>query len=271
MLVEALRGGSDIGSSTLVIFHSFHTTLIPTVLVGLMGYHFWRVRKARGVVLPRPANRETDGTVQDESVSAWPHLLIRELACGLALIAVVLMLAVFMDAPLGPAANPGMSPNPAKAPWYFVGFQELQLHFHPMFAVVIIPLMMTAALIFVPYLRYETEPSGPWFLTAVGRRTALLAAGVSLVLTPMLIVADELWLLPGAGLPSIFARGFLPLAVVVAFVFGFRTILVKGFSASKAEVVQAVFTAFFVSLAVLTATGVWCRGANMALVWPGGL
>ncbi len=262
------RGGPEIGRGTLVIFYAFHTTLIPVALVLLMGFHFWWVRKVGGVVDPRPPEEIVDE--EPEWVSTLPNLLLRELAAGLALIAFVLVLAVFVDAPLGAAANPGMSPNPVKAPWYFVGFQELQLHFHPLFAVVVIPALAALALLLIPYLRYDCEPSGPWFLSDTGRRTGTIAAVAALVLTPVLIVIDEFVLQPGAGLPSVVGRGLVPLAILGAAAFAFRLLLLRRFGASKAEVVQAVFILFFVTLAVLTITGVWFRGPGMALVWPWG-
>jgi len=263
------RGGPEISRATLVIFYAFHTTLIPVALVLTMGFHFWRVRKAGGVVDPRPPAEIDDEA--PEWVSTLPNLLMRELAAGLALIAFVLVLALLVDAPLGAAANPGMSPNPAKAPWYFLGFQELQLHFHPLFAVVVIPAFAALALLLIPYLRYESESSGPWFLSDTGRRTAAIAGVTALVLTPVLIVFDELVLQPGAGLPSVVGRGLVPLAILAAAVVGFRLLLVRRFGASKAEVVQALFILFFVALAVLIVTGVWFRGPGMALVWPWGV
>ena len=136
-LQEVARGGPELGASTLIIFYTLHTTLLPVALVLLMAFHFWRVRKAGGVVDPRAPDE-----IEEESpdyVSTLPDLLMRELAAALALVAFVFVLAVAFDAPLGAPANPGMSTNPAKSPWYFVGFQELQLHFHPLIAVVVIP------------------------------------------------------------------------------------------------------------------------------------
>jgi hypothetical protein len=164
-----------------------------------------------------------------------------------------------------------MSTNPAKAPWYFVGFQELQLHFHPLIAVVVIPALAALALCVVPYLRYPREQSGPWFLSDTGRRTAAVAAAVGLGATPVLILLDELVLQPGAGLPSLLGRGLAPLLLMGAALYGFKTLLIKRFGASTGEVVQAVFVLFLVALAVLTVTGVWFRGPGMALVWPWGL
>jgi len=262
------RGGPEVGSATLVIFYTFHTTLVPVTLVLLMGFHFWRVRKAGGVVDPRPPEEIVEE--KPDYVSTLPELLMRELAAALALIAFVVVLSVFVNAPLGAPANPGMSTNPAKAPWYFVGFQELQLHFHPLIAVVVIPALVALALLAIPYLRYPRELSGPWFLSGTGRRTAVLAAAVGLAVTPVLILLDELVLQPGAGLPSLAWRGLVPLVLMGAAVFGFRGLLIKRFGAGKGEVVQAVFVLFLAALVVLTVTGVWFRGPGMALVWPWG-
>ncbi len=261
-----VRGGAEVGSATLVIFYAFHTTLVPVTLVLLMGFHFWRVRKAGGVVDPRPPDEIPDE--RPTYVTTLPNLLMRELAAALALVALVVVIAVFLDAPLGAPANPGMSTNPAKAPWYFVGFQELQLHFHPLFAVVIVPLLVAGALLAIPYFRYDRELTGPWFLTATGRRTATAAAAIGLVVTPVLIVLDETVLQPGAGLPSLLGRGLLPLVLIGAAVFGFRALLVTKCGATTSEVVQALFVLFLAVLVVLTVTGVWFRGPGMALVWP---
>jgi quinol-cytochrome oxidoreductase complex cytochrome b subunit len=267
-LQQAARGGPELGASTLILYYTLHTTLLPVALFLLMGFHFWRVRKAGGVVDPRPAG-EIDEE-QPEWVSTLPDLLMRELAAALALVALVFVLAVVFDAPLGAPANPGMSTNPAKSPWYFVGFQELQLHFHPLIAVVVIPALAAFAVLAIPYLRYPKPLTGPWFLSETGRRTGRLGAVTALVVTPLLIVVDEFLLQPGAGLPSLVWRGVVPLVILGVGVAAFRSLLVKRFGGSKSELVQAMFVLFFVALVVLTITGVWFRGPGMALVWPWG-
>ncbi len=267
-LQSMARGGTEIGSATLVIFYAFHTTLVPAALVLVMGLHFWRVRKAGGVIDPRPPAEAADA--DPDYVSTLPELLMRELAAALSLVAIVMVLAVFVDAPLGAPANPGMSTNPAKAPWYFLGFQELQLHFHPLIAVVVIPGLAALALLAIPYLRFERELSGPWFLTATGRRTSLVAGALGLALTPLLIVVDDLVLQPGAGEPSLIGRGLVPLALLFAVVLGFRAVLRRRCGAATSEVVQALLVLFLVALVVLTVTGVWFRGPGMALTWPWG-
>ncbi len=137
-LQDMIRGGSEVGPVTISIFYTFHTFILPASLVLLMGFHFWRVRKAGGIMrLPRPEDRvESKG----KFVSTIPHLVIREGVVALVLIGLILFLAIFFNAPLAEKANPGLSPNPTKAPWYFMGLQELLLYFHPLFAVLIIPL-----------------------------------------------------------------------------------------------------------------------------------
>ena len=254
------RGGSEIGRGTLVLFYSFHTTVVPVVLIVLMAFHFWRVRKARGVVSPYPADQQTDEDY--EKILTLPNLLVRELAVGLTVIALIVVLATLFDAPLGAPANPGMSPNPAKAPWYFMGFQELQIHLEPLIAVVILPLLGALGLMLLPYLRFDHEMSGPWFLSKTGRATGTLAAMVALVVTPLLILIDEFWLQQVGG------AGWLSVAVIAAFVIAFAVLLSKKFKPEKAEFVQALFILFLVAFAILTITGVWFRGPGMALVWP---
>jgi hypothetical protein len=193
---------------------------------------------------------------------------VRELAVALALIAAVTLLSVLVTAPLGPAANPGMSPNPAKAPWYFVGFQELLLHLHPLFAVVVLPALGTLGFVLLPYLHRDDRAAGVFMVSRRGRRLAALAAVVALTATPLLIVLDDLWLAGGGVAPSPLLRGLLPTLVLVGGFFGFYAGLRRFGSARRDEALQACFVLAVVGFLVLTATGVWFRGAGMALVWP---
>jgi len=207
-----------------------------------------------------------------EQVLFLPYLLWREAAVALVLVAGVTVFAAVVRAPLGPAANPGLSLNPAKAPWYFLGFQELLVHLHPLFAVVILPALGALALVALPYLGLGgDEQRGAWFLSPTGRRTARLAATAGTVSTAVLVLLDDL-LLGGAGTPTgdaaLLTRGLLPAAGLVAVcVVGFR-LLRSRLGATRLEAAQAVFVFLAASFAVLTATGIWFRGAGMKLVWP---
>ena len=82
----------------------------------------------------------------------WPHLLVRHAVAALAVLLVVLALAVAFDAPLQSIANPTLTPNPEKAPWYFAGLQELLAHFHPTIAGVLVPSAIIIGLAVLPYL-----------------------------------------------------------------------------------------------------------------------
>lgn len=267
-LQEAARGGRDVGPTTLIIFYTIHTTLVPVALAVLMGFHFWRVRKAHGVVVPRPAGAVASNPDEPEYARGWPDLILRELVVGTVLVAVVMMLAIFFAPDLGTPANPGMSPNPAKAPWYFVGFQELQIHFHPLFAILVIPLLALAGLIWWPYRRREVDQTGVLFGSPTGKRTAGIAALLGLIVTPLLISADEIWLQTTTWATAAISHGLLPFLILSAAVVGFRLVLRKKMNATREDADQAVFVLVGVAFAVLTLTGVWFRGAGMALVWP---
>ena len=268
-LQRGLRGGEAIGGATLLNFYTLHTTLIPATFLLLMAFHFWRVRKAGGVVLPHGVEEEPEE--RPATVLYFPNLLLREFVAGLILVALVLACSVALDARLGDPANPGMSPNPAKAPWYFMGFQELLLHFHPLFAVVIGPALAAWGLLFIPYLRYEPEQAGAWFLSSRGRRSSALAAVLALGVTPIWIVLDEFVLNPEArlaGLPPVISNGLLPFAILLAALWGLYAGLRRRGRASRGEAVQALFVFLFVGFVLLTAVGVWFRGPGMALTWP---
>jgi quinol-cytochrome oxidoreductase complex cytochrome b subunit len=269
-LQAAVRGGDEIGRATLITFYTLHTTVVPVLIFVLMGFHFWRVRRARGVVVPRAPGEAVDE--RPEKVLGLPFLFMKEFVVALILVASVFLFSALVAAPLGEAANAGMSPNPAKAPWYFMGFQELLLHFHPVFAVVLLPLAGAVGLAMIAYLGYGEDPSGIWFVSRRGRALARAAAGVALVLTPILVMADE-WLLDLAGmapgLPPILRDGVVPVgALGLAFWAGYRWVRTRK-SATRAEAVQTAFVFFAVAFLVLTAIGVWFRGPGMALGWAG--
>ncbi|MHC5008571.1 MAG: cytochrome b N-terminal domain-containing protein [Planctomycetota bacterium] len=268
-LAGVIRGGPEVGSATLVKFYAFHTTVNPLLIIMLMAWHFWRVRKARGVVIPRAPGEPYDE--RPSRVLMVPHLLLREFCVALILIAFVMVVSLLFSAPLGDAANPGMSPNPVKAPWYFVGAQELLLHFHPLFAVVLIPLAVVVGFLLIPYLRYEHDTSGIFMMSHRGRRLGLAAAVSAMILTPLWIVADELWINFAAWLPAAppaISNGVVPVAILVALLTGFYAYLRRARAASNNEAIQTVVVFLMVAFAVLTATGVWFRGPGMALVWP---
>jgi quinol-cytochrome oxidoreductase complex cytochrome b subunit len=145
------RGGVEVGAPTLSIFFAAHTALLPCAMIILLPFHFWRVRKAGGIALPEII----DSDKENNRVKAIPDLILREIVTALVLTAIIFILSIIFNAPIGDKANPGLSPNPSKAPWYFMGFQEILLHIHPLFAVLVIPLIILVFLLLLPFIKYD--------------------------------------------------------------------------------------------------------------------
>ena len=268
-LQELIRGGSEVGAATLTNFYAIHTAVLPFVLMAIMPFHFWRIRKAGGLVVPRKPDEVK--TSKGERVPGIPNLLLRETVTALVLIACVLWISVFFNAPLGDQANPGLSPNPTKAPWYFMGFQEILLHFHPLIALCIIPGLIIVALVSIPYVDYPSGTEGVWFASIKGRRLAVGAVMAASIAAPAGIVLDEVVidftaLLPSS--PSVVTNGLLPLGIILFGIFGLSIFLKRGYSANRNEVVQTVFVFFLTVFIIFTITGIWFRGSGMKLTWP---
>jgi len=268
-LKSLIRGGSDIGPATLSIFFAIHTAVIPACLLILMPFHFWRVRKAGGLVVPRTPDEDPGS--RGDSVPTIPNLILREVVVAVVLIAVIMVAAVIFNAPLGAKANPGLSPNPTKAPWYFAGIQELLLHFHPLFALFIIPVLMLVGLVSIPYIRYQTETAGVWFASHRGRRMAQVAALTAVIISPLGIIADEFVIDFAAWMPNmspVVRNGILPAAFVLAGIIVFYWLVKKKYAATNNESIQSVFVLLVGAFIILTITGIWFRGVGMALMWP---
>jgi quinol-cytochrome oxidoreductase complex cytochrome b subunit len=93
----------------------------------------------------------------EDSVFVWPHLLVREFLAALLMSVVLLVVSIVINAPLLEHANPNLTPNPAKAPWYFLGLQEQLHYFPPTVAGVLLPGFVLVALAFLPYV--DRNPS----------------------------------------------------------------------------------------------------------------
>lgn len=261
-LLRIIRGGNDVGSFTLLNFYNFHTGILPIALILLMVWHFWKVRKAKGVAIPESKS--------DVKVPSYPNLVLKELVVGLILIALIFLFSAVLDAPLLDRANPAYSPNPAKAPWYFMGIQELLLHIHPFFAFVVIPLFFFGGLIWMPYAIPKGNP-GVWFHSEKGKKLAIQATIVSLILTPLAILLEEYLLhfedwLP--GWPKAVSEGVIPLLLLIGS-FGFYIFFIKRkYKANTLELTVVLFTVFVVSYLVLSIIGIWFRGEGMVLTTP---
>lgn len=268
-LSRLILGGPEVGAATLLNFYALHISFIPISIVMLMSLHFWRVRKDGGLTMPRRVD-ETE-TPKVERVTTIPYLVRRELVFAAVWVAVIFLWSMLVPAPLEGIANPEVSPNPAKAPWYFLGVQELLLHFHPLVGAVIIPGIALSALFFLPFFDISAESVGVYFRSRRGRALSLLAVGSGLFLTPAWVLADEFLLdwtgwLPGWS--SLITNGVIPLSIILLGLFGLDDFVHRFFHANREERILFIFVFLFISLIVLTVIGIFFRGAGMSLVWP---
>lgn len=229
-------GGHQVGQSALLRFYVLHVLVLPGAATALIALHVWRVRKDGGLANPRepaisreelPASRlplnKTYGLMElargttpvvgidpEEEVFTWPNLVFRELLLFLGTMAVVLLLAIFWNAPLEELANPVHPPNPAKAPWYFLGLQEL-VSYSALWGGVIIPGLLVFALLLLPYLDRGSKGAGVWFSRE--RKVALTLFSLSLAIAIVLTVIGTFfrgpnwsWQIPWKPLPAVTER-----------------------------------------------------------------
>jgi menaquinol-cytochrome c reductase cytochrome b/c subunit len=154
-------------------------------------------------VLDRPAHdtRVADvirqGSIQElraqptDKVNVWPHLLIVEFVAALLVLAAVTIFSIFVNAPLEELANPNKTPNPEKAPWYFIGLQELLTYANPMVSGVLMPGILFTALVLAPYV--DQNPS----TRPEDRKFAVSLYTVYLMFWATLVIVGALFRGPG--------------------------------------------------------------------------
>lgn len=263
-LVQLLRGGSEIGPATLTNFYSIHTGLLPFCLIIIVIYHFWLIRKAGGLV--QQANLKN---TQPVSVPVMPDLIVRETAVGLSLMAAVMIFAALIDAPLDEAANPGMSPNPAKAAWFFMGLQELLMHLHPIFAICLLPLLVLICLVVLPYWRNGILPGGKWFGGKQGATLAFRTCLCSISITFAAVIFDEKMKTAGESAATDgVTRGVIPIVSLMLLYGAGFLIFTRKFKFTGAEAVMAGFVFSVTAMVCFTVIGILFRGPGMQLLFP---
>lgn len=220
------------------------------------------VESADPVALPRrvalvvPDTRPAVRMRAERYVMTFPHLIVRELILFQLVVAALALAALLFDAPLEEMANPHETPNPAKAPWYFLGLQELLHYFPPVVAGVLMPTLVVVALVVIPYARMNLS-AGPFWADESRRRAITLG-------------------LVGASLTGFFAAFgcwpiVAPTVAVVALMFAARGGERRGrVGRALARVTLPEWImSWFVALAIiLTAIGTWFRGPGWSFVWP---
>jgi hypothetical protein len=203
--------------------------------------------------------RNTSAKVKDDrepKLMTYPHLLVREAVVFEVLIIVMVLFALFWDAPLEQLANPLLTPNPAKAPWYFLGLQEL-LHFFPPFvAGIIIPTLVILALIVIPYFHVNVEGKPLWSEKASQRFAIVLAVVIGLLI--LLAVVDAWTII----VPTVLVAGLLVAAYISKSTTGWMGAL------RTKPLSWWVMTWFIATAVCLTVVGTFFRGPGWSWVWP---
>ncbi|MFY9725951.1 MAG: hypothetical protein WB579_19370 [Bryobacteraceae bacterium] len=207
--------------------------------------------------------RRTSPHVQardDRHVMTYPEVLLRVAVAVEALLFVLVLLSLFWNAPLEGLANPIQTPNPAKAPWYFLGLQELLHYFPPVVGGVLIPTLVVLALIVIPYFGINIEAEGFWIRDRE-RKMRLLA-----IVVGALVVFLAWFEVYAVLIPTLLIAGFMFLAAFPSPQPGaFRRWL-------HLKPLPFWIMSWFLTVAViLTLIGTFFRGAGWALVWPWGL
>lgn len=210
------------------------------------------------------------GKGPDKTVFAFPVVLLWELVLLLGVTLTIFLFSLLKQAPLDEIANPMVTTDPAKAPWYFVGLQELLEHMHPTVAGILIPTVLVLFLLAVPYVDYAREGVGIWFSSARGRRITLLSAVYTLVAMPAYIALDDVFTLRELlrhSAPQWVAQGLAPAGILLLLV-ALPVIVLWRLKANRREFMLALFTVLLVSAAVFTVSGFLFRGPGFKLYWP---
>jgi len=205
--------------------------------------------------------RNTSAKVTDErgpKLMTYPHLLVREAVVFEVLIIAMVLVALVWDAPLEQLANPLLTPNPAKAPWYFLGLQEL-LHFFPPFvAGILIPTLVLLALIVIPYFHVNVEGKPLWGEQA--RKRLGIVLGVVIALLILLVVFDAWTII----VPTALVAGLLLASYPSKATSGWMGAL------PTKPLSWWVMTWFIATAVCLTVVGTFFRGPGWSWVWPWG-
>lgn len=206
----------------------------------------------------------------EDTVFAFPLVAIVEVLLTLVVAVALLTMSFAVNAPLEEIANPNITTDPAKAPWYLMGLQEMLEHGHPTLMAVMMPTLMIIFVILIPYLDNTREGSGKWFTNARGKKLTLYTAIYTLIVMPIYIVLDSKFpmrdLLRGT-LPDFVLQYVIPALIMGAIVT--LPVIVLFFTKPTArEFMLVLFTVLFVGAVVFTLTGFLFRGPGFKLYWP---
>ncbi|MBM3144824.1 MAG: hypothetical protein FJ010_07600 [Chloroflexi bacterium] len=206
----------------------------------------------------------------DDTIFAFPIVAIMELLLTLGVILALLLMSLAVNAPLEEIANPIITTDPAKAPWYFMGLQEMLEHGHPTLMAILMPTLMVLFVIAIPYLDHTPAGKGIWFTSKRGKRIVLFTAIYVCLAMPAYILLDTSFpireILRGQ-LPDFVLNVVFP-AIIMSVIVLLPLLVLLRYQPNAREVMLALFTVLFLSAIVFTLTGFLFRGPGFELYWP---
>jgi quinol-cytochrome oxidoreductase complex cytochrome b subunit len=267
-----LLGGHTVNANALLRFYVLHTMIFPLVVIMLIVVHLWRLHKDGGMyepdengkpILPDhiPAEDELFRGVENEKTLSYRELLFREIVGIEALAVVLFSMALVWKAPLDELANPLHTPNPAKAPWYFTGLQEVLHYFPPFVAGIILPVLIVSGLFIIPFVPFFDEVrTADLYRWVRGNAGRALTVGIGMVVLSVLLIRLHAW------------DATLPLWIVVTLlcVAGGTADQQKGFRnwLRSRSLSFWIMTLFLMEAVILTSVGTFFRGPSWSWVWP---
>ncbi len=235
-------------------------------------------------------------------VHVWPHLLMIEFLCSMVFTVTLFVTSAFINGPLEELANAEKTPNPSKAPWYFLNLQELLLHMDAGLAGVIIPSVVLLLIALVPYFDLGPGQMGRWFTSERGKAVVIFSVVYTTFMLVFLIALDNFYNIktlmaslfpdetgkgaltkikvPIFGGDSAERFGFAPtqldivlsnwiIPIVSILILSALLVLLvkKRFGADRRDVFQALFTGFVVAFAITTVVGTAFRGYGQTFDW----
>jgi len=227
----------------------------------------------RIVFITRRTSAQVKAETEDQ-LQTFPEVLFRAAVAIMTLAVVLVWISLMFNAPLEGLADPSHTPNPAKAPWYFLGLQELLHYFPPVVAGVLVPGLVVMALIVIPYFKVNVEAEGLFlkdrekrlriFYAVAGALSLFLLLFKSRLYNYVLGIKGEAEPLYAALVPTLIIAGLMILASRSSLQSpsAFRRYL------AARPLSYWVMTWFLFELVVLTAIGTFFRGPGWSFVWP---
>lgn len=192
----------------------------------------------------------------DEMVMTFPELILRGLVIFEIVIIFLAVISLVFDAPLEWIADPNHTPSPAKAPWYFLGIQELLHYFPPVVAGVLIPALVVIALIVIPYFDINIKKEGLWEKNR--KRTLFAMTGVVAVIC-FIMLLFKAWVII---LPTIFVYSLVFIPLLSNSKKGFADWL------RRRSLTEWIMFWFVAMVTTLTIVGIFFRGPEWRWIWP---